>query len=795
MPGTRERRMGANERQKDAAAPQKKHAEDRRGSAAGASPDGMEFAHAENRPQASKARFRRGRRQRPALTAGLSRRPVAFVANHALPLFIICSAGLFAFLAPFGSPAAIAVMGFAGVLACLVQSRQRAEGADIAAMRSRFEELEDKAWELSESEERYRTITDAFGDLVAIRDHGNRILSCNAAYAASLGTTPEEIIAGNRLPAMDESGPAQEEATGFPARLVRQGERTELVIDTPDGRKWYHWLDLPVRGGNGGKSAILSVARDITSFKRSTELDAEARKQAEQANRAKSRFLAMASHEMRTPLNGIIGMSKLLGTTPLTPEQHNYTEALRRSGQSLLTLIEGMLDLTTIEAGRFALKPQRFALRAMLEDTLELLHYQAAEKDLGLGLYVAPDVPEEIEADGERLRQVLINLVGNAIKFTQSGGVAVECGIGVAGGRKTLVLRIRDTGPGLSEQNRARIFREFEQVEDNNARSAGGAGLGLAISRALAEQFGGTLELQETGGQGSVFAFTLPLEQSSDTAHRASLEGRRIALVMENPVERDCLSRTLQDMGASVPVSETKLSGCDTVLVDGETAGQVLKTVQAFDHEDRPRVCVSLTAGQKALWPRLRESGADAWLTRPVRQSSLEAVLNSRKAREPAKKSGSQSQVCADDHKPEYLPAAGQKRRILLAEDNDINALLVTAALAKAGHEVIRVGNGAEAVAQCTGQGAGETAYDLVLMDMHMPVMDGIHAIREIRQHEVSRYIPILILSADGVSENRQAALDAGADGFLSKPVDPSELLKRVDRTTASDRSDMAGTA
>ncbi|MCB1384319.1 MAG: PAS domain S-box protein, partial [Nitratireductor sp.] len=448
-------------------------------------------------------------------------------------------------------------------------------------MRLRFEALEDRAWELSESEERYRAITDAFGDLVVIRDHAGNVLSCNTAYAESLGLTQAEVLAGNVLPATGKAtadGQASREArAGLAAKLIYdtgsgKAGQGELAIDTHDGgkwfRKWFHWLELPVRDDKAGHSAILCVARDITPFKRSTELDAEARKQAEQANRAKSRFLAMASHEMRTPLNGIIGMSKLLGGTALTPEQHNYTDALQRSGKSLLHLIEGMLDLTTIEAGRFVLKPYRFDPRALLEDTLELLHAQAAEKNIGLGLYVAPEVPARIESDGERMRQVLINLIGNAIKFTETGGVAVECKTEMRGGGETLVLRIRDTGPGLSEADRARIFREFERVDDENTRSTPGAGLGLAISRALAEQFGGALELEDTGPQGSTFAFSLPLLSVGKTDQKALFEGRRIALAIENAVERDCLARSLADKGASVLLREENFSTCDTILVD-----------------------------------------------------------------------------------------------------------------------------------------------------------------------------------------------------------------------------------
>ena len=743
-------------------------------------------------PQTS-PRFRQGRRP----VAGKLRRAGTFLRRYVPPVGILLTAGVFSYLAAPGSPVVVVVMGLAGLFALALQARMPGKRADLDAMRSRFEELEDRAWELSESEERYRAITDAFGDLVVIRDHADNVLSCNAAYAASLGLTPEEVMSGSVLPEtvdrMVDGEETGEVSPGFTARLVHdagsgKAGQGELVIDTPDGRKWFHWLDLPVRDEKAGRSAILSVARDITSFKRSTELDAEAREQAEQANRAKSRFLAMASHEMRTPLNGIIGMSKLLGGTPLSAEQQNYTDALQRSGQSLLHLIEGMLDLTTIEAGRFTLKPQWFGLRALLEDTLELLHPQAAGKNIGLGLYVAPDVPARIKADDDRMRQVLINLVGNAIKFTETGGVAVECEIAARDGGKTLILRIRDTGPGLSEANRTRIFREFERVDDENTRHAGGAGLGLAISRALAEQFGGSLELEDTGPQGSVFVFGFPLEETEEAGGQASFDGRCIALAVENPVERDCLARTLEDKGAAILPEGADYSECDTLLVDGEMAPQLLDSLKKQPAGNTPRICVLLTAGQKSRWQQLQENGADAWLTRPVRQASLDAVLGGEALPEPASRKGAPAGEEEGSGLVETMPLpAGPKRRILLAEDNDINALLVTAALSKAGHDVVRVHNGAEAVEHAGATGDKTQGFNLVLMDMHMPVMDGIQAIAEIRRREIARSVPILVLSADGVAENRAAALAAGANGCLSKPIDPAELLAIVADITATE--------
>ena len=753
--------MGAENRHKQPDEQQKRRADD------GPAADGTLSASS-----GARTRFRRARR-RPA--SGSFRQLTALLKRHGLPTGILLAAGALCYLTSPAAPFLIATLMLAGLCALMVQARAMAGRVDLDAMRSRFEELEDRAWELSESEERYRAITDAFGDLVVIRDHQNNVLACNAAYAESLGLTPEEVVAGNVLPSREDEMPPQEAGPAFPAMLCHpdsSGKRgqSELVIDAPDGRKWFHWLDLPVRDEKAGQSAILSVARDITSFKRSTELDADARKQAEQANRAKSRFLAMASHEMRTPLNGIIGMSKLLGSTTLTAEQQNYTEALERSGQSLLHLIEGMLDLTTIEAGRFVLRPQWFDLGSLLEDTLELLHAQAAEKDIGLGLYVAPQVPARVRSDGERMRQVLINLVGNAIKFTETGGVAVECETAMQEGAETLILRIRDTGPGLSEEDRVRIFGEFERVDDQNTRHAGGAGLGLAISRALAEQFGGLLELEETGPQGSVFTFSFPLEDAEYAHDQTLLEDHDIALVVENPVERTCLARTLQDRGAVIRQPDTDFSGCDTVLVDCDLAPETLEKRRNDPAKQTSRICVLMTAAQKAQWPQLREAGADAWLTRPVRAASLEAVLAGKVEDRPASPK--------DDQPAEDTPVAGPKRRVLLAEDNDINALLVTAALSKAGHDVMRVHNGAEAIRQSAMRGGEEPGYDLILMDMHMPVMDGVQAIAEIRRQKNT--VPILVLSADGVAENRAAALAAGADGCLSKPIDPAELLAIV---------------
>src|ERR1700726_3105719 len=363
------------------------------------------------------------------------------------------------------------------------------------------EALADRNWELQEAEQRARSLFESQGDLIVMRAADGRITFANDAYCLIAGQ-PRDALIGSRFAfKILEQGDSALDTTG--TRIHDQ------KIATPLGPKWIAWREGLVRADAGQPAELQCVGRDVTDRTGTERALAEARDQADAANRAKSRFLAMASHEIRTPLNGIIGMSGLLLDTPLTPEQMTYARAVKSSGDALLALIEVLLDYSKIETGKIDLEHRPFALASLIEDITELLAPRAQARKLEIATYVDERLPVEVVGDAARLRQVLLNLAGNAIKFTAAGGVAliVEPGIWP----NEISFLVRDTGIGIAPEARERIFREFEQADEQIARSYGGTGLGLSISERIVRRMGGRIALQSEPGVGSTFEVAIPL--------------------------------------------------------------------------------------------------------------------------------------------------------------------------------------------------------------------------------------------------------------------------------------------
>ena len=375
------------------------------------------------------------------------------------------------------------------------------------------EALADRNWELKEAEERARSLFESQGDLIVLRDPEGRITFANDAYC-ELAQQPRSALIGSHF-ALEilEQGDTALETNG--TRIHDQ------KIATPLGPRWIAWREGLVRTDAGQPADMQCVGRDVTDRTQSERALAEARDQADAANRAKSRFLAMASHEIRTPLNGILGMSGLLLDTPLSPEQMTYAKAVKTSGDALLTLIEELLDYSKIEAGKIDLEHRPFALATLIEDITELLAPRAQARKLEIAAYVDERLPMEVIGDAARLRQVLLNLAGNAIKFTSTGGVAliVEPGIWP----HEISFLVRDTGIGIAPEAQSRIFREFEQADERIARSYGGTGLGLSISERIVKRMGGRITLESQPGVGSTFEVSVPLAaaDSDGAAQRA----------------------------------------------------------------------------------------------------------------------------------------------------------------------------------------------------------------------------------------------------------------------------------
>jgi PAS domain S-box-containing protein len=662
-----------------------------------------------------------------------------------------------------GIAAALAVAAMAGILR-LVHIR-RALLRKTAALEETIEGLTDRVFELAESEERHRGLVDSQGDLIVRRDRQGAITFANQAYAALLGATPEELIGRNSGHQVVELAAERYEADGSHSADER--------IATSAGERWIAWRHHPARGGNGRLDEIQSAGRDITERKATERELALSRARAESASSAKSRFLATVSHEIRTPLNGIMGMAGLLIDTKLTPEQRAYAEAVKTSGEALLSLIDEILDFSKIEAGRLDLDIAQFDLTALVEGLAELLAPRAHDKQLELVTAVAPDVPQRLMADATRLRQVLLNLAGNAVKFTESGGVAITA----ACENGELVIAIRDTGPGIAPDDVERIFDEFEQGEATFARRHAGTGLGLAISRRIVGRMGGSLGVDTELGRGSVFRLRLPLTPAADQPPALEpLDGISVALISPSHLEAEVLRQRLDARGATVArvAAVAELAPdfrCDTALLDRRLGPEGIQA--ALDglkgRADRLVLVVTPQArGEVAEW---REKGVTGWLISPVREASL--VMQMR----PRPEAAAEPDPLEDDSRPQ-LQGGDQALRILVAEDNEINALLVRRLLEKLGHQPIWVRDGKAAVDMALDPAA---AIDLVLMDMQMPECDGLTAAGMIRARESGdSRLPIIALTANAFDEDRAAALAAGMDAFVTKPLDRDRLAETL---------------
>ncbi len=644
-----------------------------------------------------------------------------------------------------------------------------------AKLIQKLETLQDRTWELRESEERYRSLAEAFGDILLHRSSDGQISYVNGTFAKIFGGAPAEYIGSRYVPEFLEEVRH--------SRTEEQGEIREVRISTTNGERWFAWLDLPVRDELTGANSIRTMARDITHQKQ-IELDLrEASERAEAASHAKSRFLANVSHEMRTPLNGILGMSGLLSDTSLSPEQMSYVEAVHSSGKALLTLIEDILDITLIEAGRMELKPSEMNPGRMVEDVCELLSSRAHEKNISISSNIDNNVPTLIESDPGRLRQVLINLVGNALKFTERGGVHINLSA-EAGAEEnqevTLKIEVHDSGSGIPKSDQSLIFDEFAQADNESTRQHGGAGLGLAISKRIIEQLGGGISLESTPDFGTVFTFTIKalcLESAGFASSSNPFAAKKIAIEAGSQFERQSLKRYIGENGGEVASDSTSLPKPEVILVDEKISDletRIFPMARA-SRENAQRFIILLGPESRHKLDQYLSEGFAGYLIKPVRKTSLVNVITNYDSA-----SGDERETPTVKSWLAKTEDTQSVRRILLAEDNDINAMLASTILKKAGHEVTRAEDGEEAF-ELWSQALGDKPFDLIFMDLQMPIMDGLDAMQKIRAEEESKggsKTPIYILTADEQSETRSKAEKLGADGFLTKPLEPAKLLE-----------------
>ena len=669
----------------------------------------------------------------------------------------------------------------------------------------------DAAYQQADAERRHAEklslVASRTDNAVIITDIDGRIEWVNEGFTRISGYTPEEAL--GKKPGSFLQGPETDVLTiEFMREQLARGEgfKTELLNYARDGRKYWLGIEVqPIYDAGGELRYFMAIESDITDRKR-VELELQqAKEQAEQASRSKSEFLANMSHEIRTPLNGVIGMTELLLGTSLTQQQRRYVQIAKSSADALLVVINQILDFSKIEAGKLELEAIDFDLRTVLEEVGEMLAHRAASKGLELAYHVAPNAPTALKGDPSRLRQVLINLVNNAVKFTHKGEVVVRVSV-ESRDRDQVKLRfaVIDSGVGIPAARLDRLFKAFSQVDASTTRKFGGTGLGLVICKQIAELMGGTIGVESAEGRGSTFWFTSAfVARSGETNAKQSndLAGIRVLVAEDNSVVRQILCEQLEGWGLRVTEAVDGDEALDRLqkaaaqrqpyqvaildlVMPGMSALRLMETVRN-NSALRATALILLTSLESTLNTRELASAAHCdTLTKPLRQSHLfDAIIRAVKTGPggsvvPAPEPGSTASA---------LAAAGPAR-ILLAEDNDVNQIVASEILTRAGFRCDVVGNGRQAL-----DATARDEYDLVLMDCQMPEMDGFQATEAIRRREAERsakgqpvrWLPIVALTANALKGDREQCLAAGMDEYLSKPLDPRHLIATLNRLLA----------
>jgi two-component system sensor histidine kinase/response regulator len=693
----------------------------------------------------------------------------------------------------------LTLLAVASALPVLILTRR---SESLASAHSRTDD------ELASERRMLRTLIDNLPDFIYVKDAQCRFLLANVSVAKLMGTTPEKLL-------------GKSDFDFYPPELATQYSNDELDVMRAgqpllnleeagldqDGNKISLLTSkVPLRDESGQVIGILGIGRDITArVKVEAEVRA-AREQAEAANRAKSEFLANMSHEIRTPMNGVIGMAELMLGTELDREQRDFAETIHESGRALLTVINDILDFSKIEAGKLELEQLDMDLRGTVEDAARLLAVQAHGKGLELAVSIDPSLPAYVRGDPGRLRQILLNLGGNAVKFTDAGEVAINVAVVERDDKGALVrFDVRDTGIGIPPERQNMLFQPFSQVDASTTRRFGGTGLGLSIVRRLVELMGGTCGVESTVGVGSKFWFTArfaPKAGVSQAAHSltpVALLGRRILAVDDNATNRKILLGQLKLCGADAAIASSASEALDVMraalatgrpfevaLLDHDMPGcngaDLGRTINADAKLKSTRLVLLTSSGHRGDAPRFAELGFAGYLQKPVAQGdlldSLMVVLGVS-----AEDWHAQSHPIVTSDELHALRAKAIKKRVLIAEDNLVNQRVARHTLEKMGYDVDVVKDGREAVE------AWETGYyDVILMDCQMPEMDGYDATREIRRREGGKSrVPIIALTAHAMKGADQECFAAGMDDYITKPIDRERLRRSLERALAGE--------
>ncbi len=639
---------------------------------------------------------------------------------------------------------------------------------------------------LRESEASFRLLAEHSTDLISRLSPEGTYLYVSPACLTLLGYMPDEMV-GHHI---DEFFHPDDLESMADARVGMLGSSEIQTVAYRARRKdgSYLWLEMTIRTiidpESGEPVEIQAASRDMTERKAFEAALEQARDAAEAATIVKSQFLANMSHEIRTPMNAIVGMTELSLATDLTAEQREYLGTIKTAVDSLLTLINDILDLSKIEAGRLELEHLAFSLTDVVEDTVRTLAVKAAEKGLDLAYTIEEHVPDGVMGDPGRLRQILFNLVGNAIKFTHVGSVTVAVGV-EAGDSPMLRFSVTDTGIGIPADKLERIFDAFSQADGSMTRRYGGTGLGLSISRDIAVAMGGAMTASSEPGVGSTFTFTVPLDELEDDtltgAGAPGSDGLSVLVLADSAATRRNLVAILRQ-GRLLPLPASDLAEAHTVLEQAEAAGRPPSAI-VVDHQSDaitgeimqyqafaglPLVVIS-AIGQRGDASRLREQGVAGYLTKPFEAGELlEAVR--------VVASGAITGQLVTRH---WIRERRRHVNVLLADDSPTNRRLAMRLLEKRGHAVTAVENGVEAL-----RALDKDAYDVILMDVQMPEMDGLEATEAIREAEAltGGHIPIIALTAHAMRGDRDRCLAAGMDAYVSKPFQAEELFATIEQ-------------
>jgi two-component system, sensor histidine kinase and response regulator len=679
-----------------------------------------------------------------------------------------------------------------------------------AALGNFMDITEDKKMEeaLKESRDFSNSLMECSPNQLVVFNPDTSIRYVNPTFIKANGWSLSELI-GTKAPypfwTAAQRDPASVEA--FKSALEKDIGEAEILQQKRNGEiYWVHINWAPVRQ-DGEIKYILVNSVDITESKRMEETLLKAKEAAEAATRAKSDFLANMSHEIRTPMNGIIGMAGLLADTALNPEQREYLQSIESSADALMTIINDILDFSKIEAAKLDLERTDFELNSAIENMNDVLAVRARDKGLEYVWFMEPDVPTQLVGDPGRLRQVLINLIGNAIKFTSTGSVEVH--IGLAGETEsdvTILFEIKDTGIGIPRNKQSELFHPFTQGDTSTTRRYGGTGLGLSIAKRLAELMGGQIGVESEEGKGSSFWFTAILGKQKSGRKKeertvCDISDLKILGVDDNATNRRLLEQMLSSWNCRVEVAESAASALSCLYsaaaagdpfriaiidilmpdIDGMTLARMIKATPLL--KGTILIAWSSTSGQEKS-REAQEAGFTKYLTKPIKQAQLySAIVKSITFNE-----NSNIPVPVSTSVPSTSKQNSHALRILVAEDNVINQKVAIALLKRLGHHADIAINGYEAL-----KALETTPYDLVLMDVQMPEMDGLEATRKIRDATSSvrsHLIPVIAMTASAMKGDREICLEAGMNDYISKPISPESVTQALERWSTSTRNE-----